>query len=254
MKINILFTLLLFYIPVVFGQDIRDFEEIPSWSEEFNYKGLPDSTKWSYIKGMRGNELQFYTKADKDNVQVKNGYLVIQALKKKLGNANYTSGRIHTQMKASFKYGKIEFRAKFPVGKGIWPAVWMVPVDGHRYPQGEIDIMEYIDCWDNKKYQANVHIVTDQLSRKQNIGYCQTNVSDYHIYTFEWYKDKMLFKMDGNTFYSYLKTSTDWPFDVPYYLVLNIAYGGWGGSCGLDTSIFPCRMKVDWIRYYKLRE
>ena len=83
----------------------------------------------------------------------------------------------------------------------------------------------------------------------------KADVSKFHIYTLEWYKDKLVFLLDGNLCYQFDKKEGEaWPFDKPYYLILNVAYGGWGGSCGMDDSACPCEMKDDWIRYYKLKE
>ena len=100
-----------------------------SWSEEFNYTGLPDSTKWSYDVGGHGwgnNELEYYTEGSLDNAAVSNGTLKIKAIREKKENREYTSARLHTRGKADFTYGKIEIKAKLPSGRGIWPAIWML--------------------------------------------------------------------------------------------------------------------------------
>lgn len=188
---------------------------------------------------------------------VNNGKLIIRTLDEKKDKALCTSGRIHTLGKVSFLYGRLEIKAKCPTGKGIWPAFWMLPAE-EGLPFGEIDIMEYIDCWSSKEYQINVH-VTDKKNgnriKKMNPQLVKADVSKFHIYTLEWYKDKLVFLLDGNLCYQFDKKEGEaWPFDKPYYLILNVAYGGWGGSCGMDDSAFPCEMKVDWIRYYKLKE
>ena len=182
---------------------------------------------------------------------------IFRTLDEKKDKALCTSGRIHTLGKVSFLYGRLEIKAKCPTGKGIWPAFWMLPAE-EGLPFGEIDIMEYIDCWSSKEYQINVH-VTDKKNgnriKKMNPQLVKADVSKFHIYTLEWYKDKLVFLLDGNLCYQFDKKEGEaWPFDKPYYLILNVAYGGWGGSCGMDDSAFPCEMKVDWIRYYKLKE
>lgn len=94
--------------------------------------------------------------------------------------------------------------------------------------------------------------VTGVKFRDKYYGY---NYSTMTLDFLEWYKDKLVFLLDGNLCYQFDKKEGEaWPFDKPYYLILNVAYGGWGGSCGMDDSAFPCEMKVDWIRYYKLKE
>lgn len=229
------------------------FENTPYWEENFCNKEKIDTTYWSYVLGMRGQESEYYTDNIK-NIHIKKGKLVIRALNEKKGKALCTSGRIHTQGKVSFLYGKIEIKAKCPTGKGIWPAIWMIP-EKWSLPFGEIDIMEYIDCWKSEKYQINIHVVTKDKVRKMYPKMVNANVNKYHIYTLEWYKDKLIFLLDNKIYYTFHKEEgKPWPFDKPYYLILNVAYGGWGGTCGIDESIFPCEMKVDWIKYYKLKE
>src|SRR5262245_39599144 len=100
-----------------------------SWSDEFDYNGLPDSTKWNYDVGGHGwgnNELEYYTKASPNNVEVSNGSLKLKAIREKMENREYTSARLLTKGKADFTYGKIEIRAKLPAGRGLWPAFWML--------------------------------------------------------------------------------------------------------------------------------
>ena len=233
-----------------------NFESKPIWTEEFQKRHIPDSSYWSYTIGMQGKELEFYTNNTK-NIYCKSGNLILRALNEKKGKALCTSGRIHTRGKVSFLYGKLEIRAKCPTGKGIWPAIWMVP-EKWSLPFGEIDIMEYIDCWESKKYQINVHVETrdkGEKVRKMHPKMVNASVSKYHLYTLEWYKDRLVFLLDNKKHYEFHKEEgKPWPFDKPYYLILNVAYGAWGGTCGMDESIFPCEMKVDWIKYYKLKE
>ena len=241
-------------ISCLFSQN--NFNKAPFWEETFSKGASIDTTYWNYIIGMRGKESEFYTNST-NNVFIRKGNLVIRALNEKRGNALCTSGRIHTQGKVSFLYGKLEIKAKCPTGKGIWPAIWLIP-ENPSLPFGEIDIIEYIDCWESKKYQINVHVVSKvngKSVRKMYPKMVNSNVNKYHKYTLEWYKDRLVFLLDNKIYYEYHKEEgKPWPFDKPYYLILNVAYGAWGGSCGMDESIFPCEMKVDWIKYYKLKE
>src|SRR5690349_16795659 len=102
------------------------------WADEFEYSGLPDSTKWGYDVGGDGwgnNELQYYTKADTNNAVVKNGELIITARKQQYDSNSYTSTRLISKHKGDWLYGKIEVKAKLPAGKGMWPAIWMLPTN-----------------------------------------------------------------------------------------------------------------------------
>src|SRR5258705_4625319 len=119
------------------------------WNDEFNYQGLPDSTKWNYDAGNRngwGNrELEYYTYRKKENARVEGGNLIIEARKEKVDTFRYASERLVTRGKAAWQYGKIEVRAKIPQGVGAWPAIWTMAVSMKRWPDdGEIDIMEHV--------------------------------------------------------------------------------------------------------------
>jgi beta-glucanase (GH16 family) len=247
------------------------------WSDEFEQSGLPDPSKWTYERGfIRNNELQFYTHDRLENVRVQDGRLIIEARKEQFPNsawqqgsrrwqlsrenAQYTSGSITTEGKASWKYGRIEVRAKLPTGRGTWPAIWMLGVNHKEagWPRcGEIDIMENVG-YDPDVIHANVHTQAYNHVKKTNKGN-KTTVSkpydDFHVYAVEWHADRMEFFVDGRNFFSFANENTGvetWPFDQPFYLILNIAIGGgWGGTKGVDESIFPQRMEVDYVRVYE---
>lgn len=256
-KIIFLFVTIL-DVGIIYAQNSDKFTEKPSWSADFSNIGRPDEKTWSYEIGMRGEELEYYT-SSKKNVYVRNGKLVINAIRDNTKDkAVCTSGRIHTRGKVSFLYGKIEVRAKIPVGKGIFPAIWFLNVSHPKYPSFEIDMMEYIDCWNKKEIQSNVFVDTwnnEKVLSTQFPKRVSLNTSKYHIYTLEWYKDRLVFLLDGKKYHEYRKDqSSEWHFNQPAFLIINVAYGGWGGSCGMDKNIFPKSMKIDWIRYYKLKE
>jgi len=130
------------------------------WSEEFDYTGLPDSTKWQYEEGLiRNGEAQYYTRARLKNTNVENGILTITAHKEDFEGSSYTSASINTKGLYEFTNGRIEVRAKLPEGRGTWPAIWTLGtnIDKVDWPQcGEIDIMEFVGFDSNKVY-ANVH-------------------------------------------------------------------------------------------------
>jgi len=237
-------------------------EKKPVWSDEFNYNGLPDSTKWNYDMGGHGwgnNELQFYTARRMENARVENGILIIEARKEPWQGMNYTSTRLITKGKGDWQYGKIEVKAKLPRGLGTWPAIWML---GSTTPlnwpdDGEIDIMEHVG-FNQGSVHASVHtkkynhVIGTQRTDTIYINDCSDN---FHIYAVEWNKDSVKVSADGNIYFRFAneKTGYDaWPFDNKMHLLLNIAVGGnWGGQKGVDTTIWPQRMEIDYIRVFR---
>ena len=233
------------------------------WSDEFNYTGAPDTTKWNYDLGGHGwgnNELQYYTK-DSQNVRVENGSLVIEARKDSFENKAYTSSRIISKHKGDWLYGRIEVRAKLPKGKGTWPAIWMLSTDwkyGDWPASGEIDIMEHVGYDPGVIHgtihtEAYNHVKQTQKEGKITVAGAQ---DDFHIYAIEWRKDKMDFFVDDKLYHSVDRDPKDdykgWPFDQKFHLLMNIAVGGnWGGKEGVDESIWPQQMVVDYVRVYE---
>ena len=159
-----IFCLFLLYVPAGAQYHYNNLV----WQDEFNCAGnLPDTTKWSYdngngcpnLCGWGNNELQYYTTAREENVQIKGGNLIIEARKEPLDGYNYTSARMVTKNKGDWKYGRVEVRAKIPAGKGIWPAIWMLPTKweyGSWPHSGEIDIMENVGYWPDSLF-GTVH-------------------------------------------------------------------------------------------------
>ena len=235
-----------------------------AWSDEFNYNGLPDSTKWSYDVGGNGwgnNELEYYTNADTNNAVVHDGHLIITARKQQKDSNTYTSARLVTKTKGDWLYGRIEVKAKPPAGKGMWPAIWMLPTDweyGGWPESGEIDIMENVGFMPDSIFsslhtKSFNHIIHTQKTKGLFVNNLYT---DYHIYAAEWNKDSIQFFVDGNKFFSFSNTGNgfaEWPFDKKFHLILNIAVGGnWGGAEGLDENITSSSMNVDYVRVYQL--
>ncbi|HXR82724.1 MAG TPA: glycoside hydrolase family 16 protein [Hanamia sp.] len=233
------------------------------WSDEFNYNGLPDSSKWNYAVGANGwgnNEKQFYTKADTTNAIVKNGVLCIIARNEKHDNNDYTSARLLTKGKAEWEYGKIEVRAKLPPGLGLWPAFWMLGnnIDKAGWPKcGEIDIMEHVGY---KKDSLFGTIHTEAYNHRKNtqkgrIVFLKNPYSQFHTYAINWTSEKIEFLLDGKIYFQFAnehKTNAEWPFDQPFYLLLNLAVGGdFGGKEGIDNSKFPAVYQIDYVRVYQ---
>lgn len=235
------------------------------WSDEFNYSGLPDSNYWSYDVGGNGwgnNELQYYTAADTRNVQVKDGCLWIIARKGETEGSSYSSARIVTKNKIDVNYGRIEVRAILPKGLGLWPAIWMLPSDwiyGGWPKSGEIDIMEHVGFMPDSIF-GSVHTerFNHTIGTQKTKGIAIHNpYTDFHVYAIEWNEQQIDFYVDHQQYYRFLnsgKGEKEWPFDQRFHLLLNIAVGGnWGGQKGVDNQVFPAAMKIDYVRYYRLK-
>lgn len=238
------------------------FAAVPGWSDEFNEDGLPDTANWSYEIGGHGwgnNELQYYTNGR--NVYVKDGVLSISAKKEKAEGKSYTSTRMVTRNKHDFLYGRIEVRAKLPSGRGLWPAIWMMPtksVYGGWPNSGEIDIMEQVG-FDEKTIHFSIHNEAfnwPKNTQKTAQKVIPTATEDFHVYRMDWTPEYIKGFIDGVAYFYFendRKGHEHWPFDQQFYLILNIAVGGnWGGQKGIDESIFPGIMFVDFVRYYPL--
>ena len=235
------------------------------WSDEFNYNGLPDSGKWSYdlagnVSGWGNNEAQCYTKERLQNAEVKDGFLMITAIKEDYQSKKYTSARLITKSKGDWLYGRIEIKAKLPDGRGMWPAIWMLSTDweyGGWPASGEIDIMEnvgYDPCWivSSAHTRSYNHVQGTQKNNKLFIKDCY---SDFHVYALEWEASEYRVYIDDQLCFTFKNEGTGykvWPFDKRFYLLLNVAVGGnWGGQKGIDDSIFPRSMVVDYVRVYQ---
>lgn len=232
------------------------------WNDEFNYKGLPDPRKWDYDTGSNegwgNNELEYYTYKKMENARVENGKLIIEARKEKIDSFDYTSARLLTRGKAAWQYGKVEVKAKIPVGTGSWPAIWMLADNIKTWPDdGEIDIMEHVGFHPGfihgsihcKKYY---HIIGTQKTDTVFIADCS---SSFHVYSLEWSKEFIKMAVDGKVFFSFANEKKGyeyWPFDNKMFLILNIAVGGnWGGQKGIDHGAFPMRMEIDYVRIFQ---
>ena len=234
------------------------------WSDEFDYTGLPDTTKWSYDVGGHGwgnQELQYYTYRRLDNARVEEGKLIIEARKETYQGKNYTSARLVTKNQGDWLYGKIEVSARLPKGRGTWPAIWMLPTDweyGDWPSSGEIDIMEHVG-YDEGVVHGTVHTEAFNHSLGTHKG-DTVNLPDattaFHKYAIEWTPYEIYFLADSTKYFTFIKYDADykkWPFDKRFHLILNIAVGGsWGGVQGVDENAFPATMEIDFVRVYQL--
>jgi beta-glucanase (GH16 family) len=240
----------------------------PNWtmiySDEFNTPGRPDASKW-YIdprpKGWINGEQQVYTDSTRDNVRVRNGSLVITGKKDfPTGNSNepWSSGRVISQNKMDFRYGKVEVRARLPKARGSWPAIWLMPTNSAygAWPQsGEIDIMEHV----GNKFGTVLSTIHTQSHNWTNGGEISSSrkIMDadtvFHVYGMDWSEDSIQFIYDGVPLFTYANPHTDWkdwPFDQPFHVILNVAIGGgMGGS--ITEADWPDSMLVDYVRIYQ---
>ncbi len=238
------------------------FTDSTVWRDEFNYTGKPDPTRWGYDLGASGwgnNELENYTN-NLNNARVENGKLIVEAQKTA---SSYTSARLVTKNKGDWKYGRVVVRAKLPSGRGTWPAIWMLATNqtyGSAYwpDNGEIDIMEHVG-FDPNVIHASAHTKAYNFTintQKTAITTLPTALTEFHDYALEWTPISMKMSIDNTVYFSYLPTSVQWqywPFDQPFHLLLNLAIGGdWGGQKGVDDSIFPQQMQIDYVRVYGL--
>lgn len=238
------------------------------WQDDFNVNGLPSSSFWEYdvadgcphVCGWGNNELQYYTKEDEKNARVENGHLIIEAHKASLGNKEYTSARLVTRGKNAWRNGKIEVRAKLPTGLGTWPAIWMMPEEnayGGWPRSGEIDIMEHVGyCPDTIFGTVHTEAFNHGIGTQVGAGSYQPNAEgEFHTYSIIWNDDSISWMIDGKQYHEFLnkkKTYKEWPFDKPFHIILNVAVGGnWGGKHGVDSSVFPQKMVVDYVKVYK---
>ncbi|GAA3508398.1 hypothetical protein GCM10022393_19430 [Aquimarina addita] len=228
------------------------------WEEHFEGNEL-DQTFWNYelgdgcpdLCGWGNNERQLYAER---NIHLQDGNLIVTATK---NDSVYRSGKITTKDKIEFKYGTIEVRAKLPTGQGLWPAIWMLGADisDIGWPDcGEIDIMEFVG--------KEPHTIYNSLHTRQSYGNTinskKTIINDieegFHTYKSVWTEDKIQFFIDDKPAYTFspeLKNKDTWPFNKPFYLIINLAIGGNFGGPEVDDTIFPKQFIIDYIKVWK---
>jgi len=229
------------------------------WSDEFDGTTL-NLDNWSYelgdgcpnLCGWGNNELQEYTD---DNHRLEDGMLIISA--KKGSNSNYTSTRIKTKGKQEFQYGRIEARVKVPSGAGMWPAFWALgnDIETNSWPNcGEIDIVEYVGKNPGQIF-TSVHTPS---SYGNTVNSMITNVpnveEDFHNYAVEWNENFIDFFFDDTRVYTYFvqtKNQNTWPFNKPFFFILNLAVGGNFGGPVANNIQFPREFIIDYVRVYQ---
>lgn len=233
------------------------------WSDEFSGSSL-DLNVWTPeigngVGGWGNNELEYYTNSTK-NVFLSNGNLIIEARKEAIGGFNYSSARLVTRAKKEFAFGRIDIRAKLPVAKGLWPALWMLGSNHASvgWPAcGEIDIMELVGSSPNR-VTGSVHwksVGSVTSPKNNNITLPSGDFSQkFHVFSLIWEKDKLRFYMDDMLYFTFVKAdlgAANYPFNDPFFFIFNVAVGGnWPGPPG-DNTPFPQRMFVDYVRVFQ---
>jgi len=243
----------------------------PIWSDEFNSSTL-DASKWAFqtgngcpdLCGWGNNELEYYSQNSK-NAYIKNGILTIEALKESSNGSSFTSSKLLTLGKASWKYGRMEARMRMPLGRGLWPAFWMLSVNNDWPMTGEIDIMEYRgdqprqtnstlhygSPWPQNQYDAASLVVNPNLSE------------DFHLYSVEWTESEIRFYFDNTLINKETKNPNSlkpasngnaWPWTSEFYIILNLAVGGnyTGNPSANEVEMTKPTFEIDYVRVYEL--
>lgn len=262
------------------GEKEPDQEYVLVWSDEFDGNGSPDPSKWTYENGfIRNEEAQYYTDRLK-NAHIEDGFLIIEAHKEAVKNeafvseddenwikntefGEYTSASLTTKGINEWQYGKVSVSAKLPKGRGTWPAIWMLGknCDEIGWPRcGEIDIMEHVG-YEKDSIYGTVHTEAFNHTQGTQVGqavFIENPYDAFHEYSIQWTPEKIEFIMDGTVYHQFEnmhQTDGEWPFDQAFHLKLNLAIGGsWGGQKGIDDSIFPQQLIVDYARVYQFRQ
>lgn len=251
-------TLLIFFFTFSFFiTNAQDSQKL-IWEENFDGGSL-NPEFWNYdlgdgcpdVCGWGNNELQVYRE---QNVKIKNGQLHIIAEKEE---SEYFSGRIHTKEKIEFQYGIVEVRAKLPDAKGLWPAIWMLGHDIREvgWPAaGEIDIMEYVGRQPDTVYNALHTPASFGNTINAEATPVEDVTEDFHVYKLEWSKVALVFFVDDEETYRFAPEIRDeniWPFDHPFFLLLNLAVGGNFGGPEIEDEALPQEFVIDYIRVYE---
>lgn len=245
------------------------------WSDEFSGSSL-DLSKWTYdggdgcaidLCGWGNNELEYYTNSS-NNIYTTNGVLTIKAIKESMGNASFTSGKIKTLGLFGHTYGRYEARMRLPQGRGLWPAFWMLNENNSWPMTGEIDIMEYRgdltdrtngtlhygSAWPNNQHDGGTYTLPSG-----------NFYSDWHVFAVEWDDNEIRWFVDGNKFKTETKnpnslnpasTNDAWPWDEDFYIILNLAVGGWYTETtnSADVTLTKATFEVDYVRVYDMKQ
>jgi PKD repeat protein len=223
------------------------------WSDEFNVNGAPDPAKWGYDLGAGGwgnAELENYTSRP-ENVVVQGGVLQIKALKENYNGSAYTSARLLSKNKFSFRYGRVEASAKLPAGVGTWPAIWMLGnnISTAGWPAcGEIDIMEHLGRDLNKIYGTLHYPGRSGGTADGNTKLISNATTAFHKYSLDWSATSIKISVDDQLIHT-VANSAALPFNQEFFFILNVAMGGnFGGA--VDPAFTNATMEIDYIKVY----
>ena len=238
------------------------------WQDEFDKGSELNAEDWTHEvqkSGWVNNELQNYVnhKTPEGSLvtEIRGGKLRITALKE---NGKVYSGRVYAHVNQGWQYGYFEASIKLPVGKGTWPAFWMMPVGNdwstNPWPKcGEIDIMEEVGCVPNE-VSSSIHTQDYNHTKgtQKTHAFVQAGAEgEFHTYALLWTADEITTYVDGKVQLSVKKSvigssHDQWPFHYAFYPILNLAWGGdWGGMKGVDESALPATMEIDYIRVFQ---
>jgi len=243
------------------------------WSDEFNQAAgtQPDPARWGYALGVGNppgwgnNELETYTDSPSNVLVVSDPDATdgkALAIRAQNSAGSYTSARINTAASFSLTYGRMEARARVPAGVGCWAAFWALGsnVATVGWPAcGEIDVMEWVGQTPSH-IKGSLHAIGYSGGQSLNADCVLPNngsYSDaYHVFAVDWYPDQFVFSMDGTVYEvqkrSAIPAGSQWPFELPFFIILNFAVGGnWPGPPNSST-VFPQDFRIDYVRVYSL--
>lgn len=230
------------------------------FEEHFDGEGEPNPDIWNHQVGEKwaNNESQCYVN-DRTHSYIKDSKLHIVATYEDIPMCPYKSARLNTSEKKEFMYGKFVVRAKMPKGRGSWPAIWFLGTrkNQERWPRcGEIDLLEYAG---NRMHMVSCAIHTEAYNHKINTQVnkrtmLETASDEFHTYTLDWSEDTLIFYVDEQEVLRVQKklgdTISEWPFDQPFYIIINLAVGGWYGGSIVSEDL-PYHLEVDYIKVYQ---
>lgn len=259
MRLPLYMTLLLVAMPLLLLGQTKPWTLI--WQDEFSKDGIPDEANWRFT-GRWTPAWQCYCTDDTSTAFVRDGILYLKGIvsHERGDTATFRTGCIETRHKFSFKYGRLEVKAKIPMVMGSWPAIWLMPQNdsyGGWPASGEIDVMEHLNR-DQFVYHT-VHSGYIELEgHKQDPLYvwkAPFDSNDFNIYGVEWSAERIDFFINGVKTFTYPKLKGgplgQWPFDQPFYIILDMALGGCSWLAAPAEGDLPAVMEVDWIRVYQ---
>lgn len=234
------------------------------WEDNFDGTSV-DPAKWSFqtgtgcptVCGWGNNELEYYRA---ENATVTGGLLTITAKQQAFGGKSYTSARMRSQGLADFTYGKIEMRAKLPIGRGLWPAFWMLPTSspyGNWPVSGEIDIMEYVGHQPSQVFGTLHYGNPNQIYSSTSTSLASGTFHDgFHTFAIEWEPNRIRWLLDGVQYAcksNWISSAAGYPapFDKPFHMLLNLAVGGNLPGSPDASTVFPQEFVIDWVRVWQ---